>query len=815
MSTAYNAQEIESKWQAYWDQQRVYAVDESAPADKTYYVLEMFPYPSGRIHMGHVRNYTIGDVMARYKRMQGYAVLHPMGWDAFGMPAENAAIQHKSHPAQWTQDNINTMRTQLKRMGFSYDWGRELATCDPKYYCWEQRFFIQMWERGLVYQKDSEVNWCGACATVLANEQVVNGLCWRCDGAVSKKKLKQWFFKITNYAEELLEGLKTLANGWPERVLTMQREWIGRSKGANVRFKVSDREEVIEIFTTRPDTLFGTTFMSLAPEHPLVDRLILGRPQAAGVQAFVARMAILTADQRAALDKEGVFTGAYCVNPLTNRKIPIFVANFVLMGYGTGAVMAVPAHDQRDFSFAQKYSLPIVVVVNKPGGLLEAARMSQAYEDPGVLINSGQFNGMTSDVAKVAITDYLKRKKLGSHQVQYRLRDWGISRQRYWGTPIPMIHCEACGVVPVPDEELPVVLPRDVELTGTAGSPLARHEGFMQAICPRCGGGARRETDTMDTFVESSWYFLRYTDAQNSESALDAEKVRYWCPIDQYIGGIEHAVLHLLYARFFTKVLRDLGYFELDEPFTRLLTQGMVIKDGAKMSKSKGNVVDPNHIIEKYGADTARLFMLFAAPPERDLEWSDQGIEGGARFLNRVWSLVQQTLTVSWSGNKSNPELKVWVHKTTKKVTQDLERDLHFNTAIAAIMEFVNFLHRIGPESGLHDEFKLALHCLVKLLSPFVPFIAEELGAQLGIQGGVERQKWPSYDDDVLVPQKITFVIQVNGKLRAQLEVEPGTSEAVLVPLARTDAKVDAHLANKIIVKTIFVPNRLVNFVVR
>ena len=642
MDARYAPKSIEKKWQDRWEQERLFAVSED-PAREKYYLLEMFPYPSGRIHMGHVRNYSIGDVVARFLMMRGYNVLHPMGWDAFGMPAENAAIKANTHPARWTYDNIDYMRNQLKKLGFSYDWSRELATCDVSYYRWEQLFFLKMYEQGLAYRRSAYVNWCDTCHTVLANEQVEGGACWRCDQPVVQKEMDQWFFRITAYVEELLDFTSKLP-GWPERVLTMQQNWIGKSFGSKLVFPLAAGDGHITVFTTRADTLFGATFMSLAPEHPMVEGLCRGTSQEAAVLGFVEKTKQAKRSDREAelLEKEGVFTGSYCINPATQAKIPIYVANFVLMEYGTGAVMAVPAHDQRDFEFATKYQLPIQVVI-KPAASdppPAAAQLTAAFEEDGVLCNSASFNGMTSAQAREAITRALAEKSLGEMTVQYRLRDWGISRQRYWGAPIPIIYCDHCGVVPVPEKDLPVVLPTDVELLPNGGSPLPVYEPFMKTTCPQCGGPGRRETDTMDTFVESSWYFARFACATSHETPLDQQQVRYWLPVNQYIGGIEHAVLHLLYARFFTKVLRDMGYLEIDEPFLNLLTQGMVIKDGAKMSKSKGNVVDPDDMIQTYGADTVRLFCLFAAPPEKDLEWSDQGVDGAARFLSRIWRLV-------------------------------------------------------------------------------------------------------------------------------------------------------------------------------
>lgn len=815
MQERYNPKEIEPRWQAQWEKNKAFAARQSDQKQK-YYLLEMFPYPSGRIHMGHVRNYTIGDLVARFKRMRGFEVLHPIGWDAFGMPAENAAIQNKMHPAKWTLENINTMRVQLKRMGFSYDWDREVNTSRPEYYKWEQKFFIEMMEKGLVFRKKSEVNWCAACATVLANEQVLDGKCWRCEGEVVKKPLEQWFLKITAYADELLRDLDTLKEGWPERVLTMQKEWIGRSEGATIDFPIEGMEEKLSVFTTRPDTLFGTTFMSIAPEHPLLSKLIEKNPDKDQVLAFAASVSERKkrGEDVGSFEKEGLPTGSFCINPATKRALPIYVSNFVLMEVGSGAVMAVPAHDQRDFDFAKKYNIPLVVVVQPEGKNLDAKTMGSAYEDEGILTNSSQFNNMKSSVAKMAITDFLDRKKWGKKTVTYKLRDWGISRQRYWGTPIPVVHCAACGIVPVNEADLPVVLPEDVVFTGEKGSPLAHHPGFLKATCPQCQGEARRETDTMDTFMESSWYYFRYIDAQNNDEPFSREAVDYWAPVDQYIGGIEHAVLHLLYSRFFTRVLRDLKYVDLSEPFARLLTQGMVIKDGAKMSKSKGNVVDPDYLIEKYGADTARLFALFASPPERDLDWSDAGVEGSFRFLNRIWTLVHQSVSGSLTGNAEDPELLFWTHKTIKKVTEDIEKDFHFNTAVSAIMELVNFLQKAAPNSGATFVFKEALKTLALLLAPMVPHFAAEIANELGMKGDVSTEGWPDYDEKYLVKKEVTVVVQINGKLRGQIQVASGTGQEEVFAQARGDGKVAAYLADKAIKKSIYVPNKLVNFVV-
>ncbi|HEX8960482.1 MAG TPA: leucine--tRNA ligase [Geobacteraceae bacterium] len=823
MEGKYSPKNVEEKWQKFWEGQKSFKATEDRNREK-YYLLEMFPYPSGRIHMGHVRNYSIGDVIARFKRMKGYNVLHPMGWDAFGMPAENAAIQNKSHPAKWTYENIDYMRGQLKKMGLSYDWDRELATCDLDYYKWEQLIFLQMYRKGLAYKKNSFVNWCPTCETVLANEQVEEGCCWRCDSAVVQKELDQWSFRITEYAEELLEFTDKLP-GWPERVLTMQRNWIGKSYGCEIDFPVEGHLRAIKVFTTRQDTLYGATFMSLAPEHPMALELTL--PGNRGdVEEFVERAKKTEKTRRTAEDfeKEGVFTGSYCINPVTNRRMPIYLANFVLTDYGTGAVMAVPTHDQRDFEFARKYGLPLQVVIQPEGETLDPAAMEGAYTAEGVMVNSGRFDGLKSSAAKERIADFLEKEGIGKKTVNYRLRDWGISRQRYWGNPIPVIYCDLCGVVPVPEKDLPVVLPVDAVFTGEGGNPLARVDSFVNVTCPQCGELARRETDTMDTFVESSWYFLRYCCPDFTAGPLDREKTEYWMSVDQYIGGIEHAVLHLLYARFFTKVLRDLGYCAVDEPFTNLLTQGMVIKDGAKMSKSKGNVVDPNALIEKYGADTARLFSLFAAPPEKDLDWSDQGVEGSFRFLNRVWKLVHDALPLlAHSGaidvgslGDEGKALRRAVHKTIRKVTEDIEERFHFNTAIAAIMEMVNAVQSFEPKNDPINApiLKEALESLVLLLVPFVPHIASELWAELGHAEGVEQAGWPSFDPAVAADEELLVVVQVNGKLRSKVTVPASAGEEEVKVSALADLRVKPFVDGKDVRKVIYVPGKLVNIVV-
>jgi leucyl-tRNA synthetase len=826
MALRYEPRPLEAKWQRIWEARGLFNAPED-PARPKYYVLEMFPYPSGRIHMGHVRNYTIGDVVARYKRMRGFNVLHPMGWDAFGLPAENAALARGLHPADWTYDNIEYMRRQLQELGYSYDWPRELATCDPDYYRWEQLVFIEMFRRGLAYKKEAPVNWCPACQTVLANEQVEEGRCWRCDSPVHLKELNQWFFKITAYAEELLADLDQLTH-WPERVLTMQRHWIGKSPGAEIYFPLTKGGEPLTVFTTRADTLFGATFMSLAPEHPRVLALAQGTPQEPEVRRFVEYWSAQNRSRGVLeeITKEGVFTGAYCLNPVTGWQMPIYVANFVLMEYGTGAVMAVPAHDQRDFEFAQKYDLPIKVVIQPPGAELKADNLTAAYEDEGVLADSGQFTGMASNQAQEAIAAYLEEQGRGKLAVHFRLRDWLISRQRYWGAPIPIIYCDTCGLAPAPD--LPVVLPLEVKITGAGGSPLAHLPSFYQADCPICGGPARREVDTMDTFVESSWYFLRYASADYAEGVLDPPRVNYWLPVDQYIGGIEHAVLHLLYARFFTKVLRDLGLVKIDEPFQRLLTQGMVLKDGAKMAKSKGNVVDPEYMIKAYGTDTTRLFLLFAAPPEKDLEWSDQGVAGSARFLHRLWNLVQDLLPGikgvepyrgPGTGLAVGPaEFRHKVHATIKKVTDDIEDSFHFNTAIAAVMELVNTFYLAAeslPRDGVVLQvFREAVEAILLLVSPMVPHIAEELWQALGHTTLVLEGPWPQPQAEALEVEAFTVVVQVNGKVRSQIKVPATCSDDDIKAEALADPAVQKWINEKRIRKIILARRKLVNIVI-
>ncbi len=820
----YNPREIEPKWQKYWEENNFYKTADDRHGKK-YYVLEMFPYPSGHLHMGHMRVYSIGDVLARFLRMRGYNVLHSMGWDAFGLPAENAAIERQVHPAKWTYDNIEAMKKQQKALGISYDWDREVTTCSPDYYKWTQWLFLLFYKRGLAYKKKAAVNWCPQCATVLANEQVEDGGCWRCGSEVTVKDLDQWFLRITDYAERLLEDLQLLS-GWPERVITMQENWIGKSEGAEIRFPVQGSDKEIAVFTTRPDTLFGVTYMVLAAEHPLVEELTAGTEQEAAVRAFVEKTRKLTEISRTSTEteKEGIFTGAYCINPVNGEDVPILVGNYVLMGYGTGAVMGVPAHDQRDFEFARKYNLPVRTVISPDGSESAGIELNGAYEDEGVLVNSGRFNGLPSEEAKEAIITYLEENNWGKRQVTYRLRDWLISRQRYWGTPIPIIYCDRCGTVPVPEEDLPVLLPEDIELQPGGKSPLARHESFFRTVCPVCGGSARRETDTMDTFIDSSWYFMRYVDAKNEKAPFDKEKCDAWMPVDQYIGGIEHAILHLLYARFFTKVLHNAGLTSAVEPFTRLLAQGMVNKDGAKMSKSKGNVVSPDEIIEKYGADTGRLFILFASPPEKDLDWSDRGVEGCFRFLKRVWRLVDRYAgTVSAAGGSAPPSedektLRQAFHSALKKVTVDIEERFNFNTAISAIMEAVNAAYRYTRKKGenVHaGTMAEILPMLVLMLAPFAPHLGEEMWQRLGQRESVHLQSWPEYDPTALQVEEVEIAVQVNGKVRAHLTVSSGLEKAELEKIAAADERIKRFTDNKEIVKVISVPGKLVNIVVR
>ena len=824
----YAPHEIEAKWQKYWEENKTFKVEMDKDKPKSY-VLEMFPYPSGNLHMGHVRNYSIGDVIARFRTMKGFNVLHPMGWDSFGMPAENAAIKHNIPPKKWTLENIANMTRQLKALGLSYDWDREVTTCKEDYYKWTQWFFELFYKRGLAVKKESAVNWCDTCNTVLANEQVIDGKCWRCDHEVVKKDLSQWFFKITDYADELLKDLDLLP-GWPERVKTMQHNWIGRSEGLEFSFEIPALNDKVAVYTTRPDTAYGVTFMALAAEHPLLKKICENNPKADEINAFCERVRNQSEIERTSSEseKEGVFTGVYCVNPFTGRKVEIWVTNYVLYDYGTGAVMGVPTGDQRDWMFADKYGIEKIVTICPIGKELKLEEMTCAYEEKeGMLVNSGEFTGMEMHKAMSAIMDKAEAEGFGKRRVNYRLRDWLISRQRYWGAPIPIIYCPHCGEVLVPEDQLPVRLPEDVSFTAGAKSPLATSEKFVHCKCPKCGADATRETDTMDTFLCSSWYYLRYTDAHNDKMPFDKELNNYWGPVDQYIGGIEHAILHLLYSRFFVKVLRDAGLVDYDEPFSNLLTQGMVIKDGAKMSKSLGNVVSPEEILTKYGADTARLFILFAAPPERELEWSDQGVEGSFRFLNRIWRIVQafeavlaQKVTEYDHSNLSeaDKDLRRVLHSSIKKVTNDIETRFNFNTAISTMMELVNALYAYKeaakePNAGLIYE---AISDLIKMMSPFVPHITEELwrGA-IDANSSVHEQSWPECDEEALKVDNVEIVLQVNGKVRGRLTVPAEATKEELEKIAMADANVQAHIGDATVRKVICVPGRLVNIVAK
>lgn len=813
---SYSPKEIEQKWQRIWEEQRTFEVSQDSQKKK-FYILEMFPYPSGRLHMGHVRNYTLGDVLNRYKKMKGFNVLHPIGWDAFGLPAENAAIKNKVDPEKWTRDNISYMRKQLKAMGLGYDWSREFATCDAKYYKWNQWFFIKFMEKGLVYRKKSFVNFCPSCNTVLANEQVEQGLCWRCDSEVIQKELEQWYFKITDYTEQLLEGHKLLAGNWADKILAMQKNWIGKSFGAQVDFSLLDSDKIIKVFTTRPDTICGVTYLVLAPEHPWVAELTKGTKYEREINNFVEKIKKQNKIARTAenVKKEGMFAGVYCLNPITGDKIPVWVANYVLLEYGTGAVMAVPAHDKRDFAFALEYKLPIKEVIS-PDGQPTSGPLKEAFVDDGIMINSGQFNGISSNIGIKKVTDYLSQIKKGKAVVNYRLRDWLISRQRYWGTPIPIIYCAKCGIMSVPAKDLPVLLPKNVQFTGAGESPLKQVKDFVETVCPKCGGKATRETDTMDTFVDSSWYYARYCDSLNDRIPFSSEHTDYWLPVDQYIGGAEHACMHLIYARFFHKVMRDLGLLKGDEPFLRLLNQGMVTLGGTAMSKSKGNIVDPDHIIEKYGADTMRLFILFASPPEKDLEYSDTGIEGAWRFLNRIWRLVekinQPPIKESPAEVQAQKELQRKMHSAIKKITQDLERDFGFNTAIAGLMELVNTLHDLEGKVSLVD-FKEAVKTLLILLSPFTPHIAEELWQRLGNSTAIAQLSWPSYDEKLIMEEQVEIAVQINGKVRSRISIEANLSEQEIKNRAMMDEKIKQVLADKRVLKSIYVPKKLVNIV--
>jgi len=808
----YSHQEIESKWSARWAADPKLFASEDDSAKPKFYVLEMLPYPSGALHIGHVRNYSIGDALARYKWMRGFNVLHPMGWDAFGLPAENAAIKNNRHPSEWTHSNIEQMKRQHRRMGFSYDWNREVSTCEPEYYKWNQWFFIRMFEKGLAYRKQALLNWCKECATVLANEQVVDGCCWRHeDIPVEQKELTQWFIKITAYAEELLRDIGNLQGGWPDRVLAMQTNWIGRSEGAEVDFTLETGEKV-RVFTTRVDTIYGATCVILAPEHDLVKQYVTGE-KAAEVKAMIDKRATQGPGD---VEKEGIFTGLYAINPFNGERVPVWVANFVLTGYGAGAIMAVPAHDERDFEFCTKYNIPIVAVIRPVDGVLPR-KVETAFGDYGVVENSGQWSGMTTADARKQMAAHAHANGFGESAITFRIKDWGISRQRYWGTPIPMVHCATCGVVPVPDSELPVLLPANVEFTGTGQSPLAASPDFVNTTCPKCGAPARRECDTMDTFVDSSWYFYRYCDAHNSEAPFDPRKVAYWFPIDQYIGGVEHAILHLIYSRFWTKMMRDIGLITNDEPAARLFTQGMVIKDGAKMSKSKGNVVSADDMMDELGADTGRLFGLFAAPPERDLDWTAAGAEGSYRFIGRVFRFVTRSIDrLDEPGEPTAADRKVLrkLHQTIHKITNDFDTRWHFNTSIAAFMELVNEIY--AHEAQLTGPtLREILEKIVLLLAPFTPYVCEEMWELMGRPGPVFKQPWPEYNAELAKEEGAEVIIQVNGKLRGKLTVPFGTSKEELERLALASEKSRPFIDGKEVVKVVVVPDKLVNVVVK
>ena len=818
MNPEYTPLEIESEAQQYWKEHKSFEVIEDTSKEK-YYCLSMFPYPSGRLHMGHVRNYSIGDVISRFQKMQGKNVMQPIGWDAFGLPAENAALKNKVPPAKWTYENIDYMRDQLTQLGFGYDWSREIATCHPKYYKWEQWLFVKLFEKGLVYKKNAVVNWDPVDQTVLANEQVINGRGWRSDALIEKKEISQWFMRITDYADELLDSLDKL-DGWPEAVKTMQRNWIGKSTGLEISFNRQGADS-LKIYTTRPDTLMGVTYLAIASEHPLA--LQAGKSNSE-VQKFIEECRTMETSEAAmeTMEKKGANSGLTCTHPITGEDVPIWIANFVLMGYGTGAVMSVPAHDQRDFEFAQKYAIPMLEVVKPKEG--EHVASESAFTDKGVLCNSGEFNGLNFEQAFEAIAEKLELENLGEKQNNYRLRDWGVSRQRYWGCPIPIINCAKCGSVAVPEKNLPIILPENVAFDGV-GSPIKKMPEFYETTCPTCGGKAERETDTFDTFFESSWYFARYACADNDEAMLD-ERADYWLEVDQYIGGIEHAILHLLYARFFSKLLRDEGLIKHDEPFKNLLTQGMVLKDGAKMSKSKGNTVDPAEMIEKYGADTVRLFILFAAPPTQDLEWSDSGLEGSYRFVNKVYRLAEGYFSDSKSHatesldintlNKEQKQIRQKTHQTLAKITDDIKRRHSFNTAIAAMMELTNMLSKFKQTDGQSMALRLeSLDIILRALSPITPHLCHHLWQQLGHQTAIINESWPEVDNKALEQDEVQIIVQVNGKLRAKLMLGADTDKAQVEVQALTDENVVKFTSGKTIVKVIVVPNKLVNIVIK
>jgi leucyl-tRNA synthetase len=831
----YDSRRIEAKWQKVWEEQGAFHAEDDDGSRAKYYLLEMLPYPSGTLHMGHMRNYTIGDAVARYRWMCGYNVLHPMGWDAFGLPAENAAIKNGTHPRDWTNLNIEEFRRVLKRFGFSYDWRREISTCEPEYYKWNQWFFLRMLEKGIAYRKKSTVNWCPECLTVLANEQVIDGFCWRHETTqVEQKELEQWFLRITKYSDELLEGMKQLASGWPERVLVMQKNWIGKSRGTRVRFDIAGMSDTsLEVFTTRVDTIYGAAAIVVAAGHPQLGKLLEGVPGRSAMESRLKsmRQKSMRAADIATAEKEGFFAGRFATNPFSGEQLPIWVANFVLAEYGTGAVMCVPAHDQRDYEFASKYGLPVKIVIQPTQGPpLRPDRMSEAYTEYGRLVDSGPYSGLLTEQAIEKMTADAGEKKTGSGETTYRLKDWGVSRQRYWGTPIPVIYCGKDGLVPVPDDQLPVRLPDQLAIATAGQSPLASVPEFVNTTCPKCGGPARRETDTMDTFVDSSWYFYRYTDPHNDKAPFDPKKAAYWFPIDQYVGGITHAILHLLYSRFFCKVMRDLGLVKHNEPIARLFTQGMVQKGGVAMSKSRGNVVGAIDMADKYGCDTGRMYTLFAAPPEKDLEWSEQGIEGSARFLNRVYRLIDhhsgrlRGISIDWDSPtdmvQATAKEKILVrrtHQTLKRVTNDFEVRWHFNTSIALIMELVNELYAQEPldQDVSPTILKRVLAVMVLMLSPMTPHIAEEMWEMLGNSGTISRQKWPQYREDLTREEQIEIIIQINGRLRGKMLVDENLTEDETRDRALSDPRIAPLLVGKEILKIVVVPKKLVNIVLR
>lgn len=828
LSEQYIPQEIEKKWQKVWDKENIYRTENKFDRPK-YYALSMFPYPSGKLHMGHVRNYTITDVIARFKRMNGFNVLHPMGWDSFGLPAENAAMKSNTNPSIWTLSNIDYMREQLKTLGLSYDWNREVTTCKPDYYKWTQWLFLEFYKAGLAYKKEAAVNWCPGCATVLANEQVEDGLCWRCSSVVEKKKLSQWFLKITDYAEKLLQDLDKLS-GWPEKVRLMQKNWIGKSYGTILKFKVSELEGVeIPVFTTRPDTVFGVTYLVVAPEYPIIDNLITDECRAK-VEEYINNAKRLSEIDRTSTEREktGVPLGLHVINPFNGKKVPVWTGDYVLAEYGTGAVMGVPAHDTRDFAFAKKYNLPVIEVI-RPVNKKDGEKLEDAYTEAGIMVNSGEFNGLNNEEGIIKISEWAELHNVGERQVNYRLRDWLISRQRYWGAPIPIVYCDKCGTVAVPDKDLPVLLPEDVDFKVQGKSPILTSKTFLHTTCPKCGGAATRESDTMDTFICSSWYYLRYIDPHNTEKPFDSDLVNRWMNVDQYVGGIEHAILHLLYSRFFIKFLKDRGLVNFDEPFANLLTQGMVLKDGAKMSKSKGNTVDPDEIFRNYGADTARLFILSDSPPERDLDWSDEGVEGCYKFLNRVWRLVkncEENVSINFSIpapealSQENRDLLRETHKTIQKISNDITHEFQFNTVVSKCREFVNYIYDyVNKKQSYNEEDRNILSntifTLLKLLSPLVPHMAEEMWNALGGKGSIHTTEWPEYIATLAISENVPIVVQINGKVRDKLTMPVNSTKEEIEKSAIDSEKVQSYISGKEIVKVIVVPNRLINIVVK